>query len=76
MTPHFEINFKSTLLSLPSTGCRPHKTAIHDDLVCWAGLQAYKTAFTAALEAEFAEEWQLADERLSSWSTQRLQVPI
>ncbi|DBA71486.1 TPA: hypothetical protein ACH3X2_14306 [Trebouxia sp. C0005] len=35
-------------------------------------LQAYKASFTAALEAEHTEEWQLAEERLSTWPEQRL----
>ena len=38
-------------------------------------MQAYKAAFTAALEAEHTEEWQLAEERLKSWPQQRLKVP-
>lgn len=38
-------------------------------------MQAYKVAFTAALEAEHTEEWQLAEERLKNWPQQRLKVP-
>lgn len=37
-------------------------------------MQAYKAAFSAALEAEFSEERQLADERLNTWSDKRLQA--
>ncbi len=40
-----------------------------------ACVQAYKASFTAALEAEHTEEWQLAEERLSTWPEQRLKVP-
>lgn len=36
--------------------------------------QAYKASFTAALEAEHTEEWQLAEERLKTWPEQRLKV--
>ena len=36
--------------------------------------QAYKAAFTSALQAEHSEEWQLAEERLTTWSQHRLQV--
>ncbi len=43
------------------------------DIPC-ACIQAYKASFTAALEAEHTEEWQLAEERLSTWPEQRLKV--
>lgn len=43
------------------------------DVPC-ACIQAYKASFTAALEAEHTEEWQLAEERLSTWPEQRLKV--
>ncbi|KAL3140824.1 hypothetical protein ABBQ32_14194 [Trebouxia sp. C0010 RCD-2024] len=36
-------------------------------------LQAYRASFTAALEAEHTEEWQLAEQRLLTWAPQRLQ---
>jgi len=45
------------------------------DMPC-ACLQAYKASFTAALEAEHTEEWQLAEERLSTWPEQRLKVTL
>ena len=37
-------------------------------------VQAYRAAFSSALEAEHSEEWQLAQERLTTWSQHRLQV--
>ena len=45
------------------------------DIPC-ACVQAYKASFTAALEAEHTEEWQLAEERLSTWPEQRLKVTL
>ena len=39
-------------------------------------MQAYRTSFSAALEAEHAEEWQAAQERLTSWPQQRLKVRL